>query len=266
MSFGMYGATRVLRTPLIWYGRRRNANASEEERWRLEHHAYRRVARKVMDLNGIDPNYFYRADLDASAIVVDVGAHNGTVAQKLVDLYGCQVYAYEPNPGLYSQLEQRFAESPLVHPRPYGLGASDATMVMEQRGLGSTVYSSGNGAFPTVPVAIRDGAAVFDELGHERIDYLKLNIEGAEYDLLDRLIEAGWVRRTRYLLIQFHEWIEGAHKRRWQIRRKLRATHDQVWNHPWIYELWCAKDRPHPPPPSWTAAEMEEIRSALRAR
>ena len=266
MSFGIYDAKRIMRTPLIWYGRRQNADVSDEERWRLEHHAYRRAVRKALDLNGIDPHFFHRADLDASAIVVDVGAHQGLVAQEFVDLYGCQVYAYEPNPVFYERLERRFSDNPLVHPLPYGLGATDATMVMSQLGLGSTVYGQNDGTVPTVDVQIRDAAVVLDELGYERIDYLKLNIEGAEYDLLDRLIEAGWMHRTRYILIQFHEWYHGAHSRRWRLRRKFRSTHEQIWNFPWIYELWCAKDHPHPPPLEFRGADLEVMRAALRAR
>lgn len=267
MSFGIYEAKRLLRTPLIWYGRRKHADAPEQERWRLEHNAYRKVAIEAMGSTAVDPYFYHRADLDSDAVVIDIGAFRGTVAQEFVELYDCRVHAYEPNPLFYEDLEGRFAHNPKVSTYEYGLGASDAVLKMEQRGLGSTVYGKNDDAsVATIDVRIRDIATVLDELGYDRVDYIKINIEGAEYDLLERLIETGWVTRTRYLLIQFHEWYGNAHLRRWQIRRKLRASHDQVWNFPWIYELWCAKDQPHPPPPTYTKAELEEIKAALRAQ
>lgn len=266
MSFGIYEAKRVLRTPLIWYGRRKNADAPEDVKWRLEHNAYRRVALQAMGSTAVDPYFYHRADLDAGAVVIDIGAFRGGVAQEFVELYDCRIHAYEPNPLFYDELESRFVDNPKVTTYPVGLGGSDAVLAMEQRGLGSTVYGKNDDAtIATVDVQIRDIATVLDELGYDRIDYIKINIEGAEYDLLDRLIESGWVTRTRYLLIQFHEWYGDAHVRRWKIRRKLRATHDQVWNFPWIYELWCATDQPHPPPPQYSKAEMDEIRAALRS-
>lgn len=246
MTSRIYRAKRLAGTPLIWFGRWRNADASDQERARLELNRYRRVARKAMNANAIDPHFYYRAQLDEASIVVDIGAFRGHVAQEFVDLYGCRVHAFEPNPSFFDDLAQRFADVPAVDTHPYGLGDRDATLVMQELGLGSTVYGDDDGSAPTVEVQIRDVATALDELGLERIDYVKINIEGAEYDLLQRMLETGWVDRSRYLLIQFHEWYDGAHLRRWKLRRALRRTHEQVWNFPWIYELWCAKDRPHP--------------------
>ena len=60
----------------------------------------------------------------------------------------------------------------------------------------------------------------------------------AEYDVLDRMLDTGWARRTRLLSVQFHEWHPHAHRRRRQIRRRLSATHDEVWCYPWVWELW----------------------------
>ena len=116
----------------------------------------------------------------------------------------------------------------------------------------------------TVDVEIRDVARALAELGRDRIDYVKINIEGAEYELLDHLAAAGVLPRVRYLLIQFHEWIDGAYRRRRAIRRKLRRTHYEVWNYKWVYELWCSKDDPHPVP-NWTEEELQQIRDEIQA-
>ncbi|MGI8756743.1 MAG: FkbM family methyltransferase, partial [Acidimicrobiales bacterium] len=236
---GIYEAKRTLRWPLIWYGRRKYADTPPEYRRFLEVFSYRRVAVDATNCSLVDPHHNYRADLDSSSIVVDAGAFRGRVAQTFQDLYGCRIYAYEPNPDFYAELAGSFTDNSAVTTFPYGLGASDAVLPMQVLGLGSTVHAKADGA-QTVDVQIRDVATALEELGHERIDYVKINIEGAEYDLLERLLATGWNRRIRYLLIQFHEWYPNAHVRRWRIRRQLRQTHEQVWNRPWMYELWCA--------------------------
>jgi FkbM family methyltransferase len=198
--------------------------------------------------------------------VIDVGAFCGEGTEDIFELYGCQVYAFEPCPSFYRELEARFSDNPRVVTMPIGLGSADAVSPMQLMGPGSTVGGESDDEIASVDVSIRDVAAVLEELGLERIDLMEINIEGAEYDLLEQLIETGWSGRVRYLLIQFHEWYPCAHIRRWRIRRKLRATHDQVWNHPWIFELWCSKALPHPAPPTYSKAELDRIRAELRAQ
>lgn len=263
MRFGIYQAIRLARTPLVWIGRRRYADVPPSVRERLEHNAYRRTSLEAMATLAADPHHYHRGDLDASATVLDVGAFRGAGAAQIAELYGCRVLAFEPNPDYYADLEARFADDPRVETLPYGLGASDAVLPMQKLGPGSTVYGEPDPDAATVDVQIRDVAAVFDELGLDRVDLMKLNIEGAEYDLLERMFAAGLHDRVRYLLIQFHEWYPRAHLRRWRIRRRLRRTHEQVWCFPWIFELWCSRSDPHPPPPTYSDEEMAEIVAAL---
>ena len=265
MEAGVYHAKRRLRLPLVWWGRWRHRNDPAPQRARLERNGYRRSAKRAADNVGFDRFHYYRADLDSSSVAVDVGAFTGEVAEKLRSLYDCEVHAYEPNPELFPQLEAQFAEDPRVHAHPYGLGSADATLSMQLIGLGSSVYGPDDPDVAVAEVQIRDVATVLDQLGVAQVDYLKLNIEGAEFDLLDRFLDAGWQHRTRYLLIQFHEWYPRAHLRRWQLRRRLRKTHDQVWCYPWIHELWCSKDQPHPAVPKFSRADKAEIRAAFEA-
>jgi FkbM family methyltransferase len=266
MSFGLYEAKRLLRRPQIWYGRYRHRHDSESDRRWFEHNGYRKDALEVAGAKAVDPSYFHRADLDASSTVVDVGAFQGEGSEDLFELYGCRIYSFEPCPTFFRDLEARFADNPRVTTVPVGLGAGDALLPMQVMGPGSTVHGEADADVATVDVPIRDVAAALDELGLERVDLMEINIEGAEYDLLERLVETGWIDRVRYLLIQFHEWYPHAHRRRRRIRRRLRATHDEVWNHPWIFELWCHRGLPHPPPPTYSDEELERIRAELRAQ
>ena len=190
----------------------------------------------------------------------------GDGAADLRSLSGGTIHAFEPHPGSYAHIDERFDGDDQVRPHAYGLGASDATAVLELAGPGSSLHGGRRGDFATAEVAIRDVADVFAELGDDRVDFVKINIEGGEFDLLDRMLETGLTTRIRYLLIQFHEWHTRAHLRRRQIRRALSASHDEVWCYPWIWELWCAKDDPHPPPPLVTPELREAVLAEMRAR
>ena len=101
---------------------------------------------------------------------------------------------------------------------------------------------------PTVAPSARStfsfvmSSRVLDSCGIERVDLCKVNIEGGEYDLFDRLIECDWTSRITNLSIQFHEWHPNAYRRRRAIRRALQRTHTEVWNYPFVWELWQARN------------------------
>jgi hypothetical protein len=79
---------------------------------------------------------------------------------------------------------------------------------------------------------------VIDELDRDQIDLLKINIEGGEFELLERLLAAGQADRLRYLQIQFHPGPPAAESRREAIRDGLARTHRLMWDYPWIWESW----------------------------
>ncbi|MGH9026660.1 MAG: FkbM family methyltransferase, partial [Acidimicrobiia bacterium] len=99
------------------------------------------------------------------------------------------------------------------------------------------------GMFGRAPVQLRDVVGVLEELGIDHVDLLKVNIEGGEFELFDRLNETGWLPRMRVVSVQFHEWHPKAYRRRRAVRRALRRDHREVWNYPWVWELWQLADR-----------------------
>lgn len=261
-----YNLKRVVVAPRIWRGRRRAHDEPESARSFLELYRYSPAAVEIMALKAIDPHLLHRAALDGTSTIWDVGAAKGDGAADLRLLSGGTVHAFEPHPGSFAHIEARFADDDHVVPHPYGLGGADATATLELAGPGSSFHGGQRGDYETAEVAIRDLDAVVTELGGGPLDLVKINIEGGEYDLLDRMLEVGLATDVRYFLIQFHEWHPWAHLRRRRIRRALSGTHDEVWCYPWIWELWCARDAPHPPAPPLTPDLREAILAEVRAR
>ena len=70
------------------------------------------------------------------------------------------------------------------------------------------------------------------------VDLMKINIEGSEFPLLERMIDCDLLGEVRCFLIQFHEWHPGAYRRRRRIQRALAKTHTKVWDYPFIWEKW----------------------------
>ncbi len=179
-------------------------------------------------------------DIDEHGVALDLGAYVGGWSKRMAERYGCTIYAFEPSPGPAAKAAADLEAFPKVTVLPFALGAADHTAQLARDGPGSSLFG-GKGQYGHVEVHVRDIVEVLDELGIERVDVLKVNIEGAEYDLLDRLAEARWFPRVRTLSVQFHEWHPNAHGRRRRLRRTLHATHDNVWTYPWVWELWTLR-------------------------
>jgi FkbM family methyltransferase len=236
-----YELERALLAPWRAYRRRREPTQDKLARSMLELHSYRRPLYAFMAASAEDPDLLFDADLRADSVVLDVGAYDGAWAQGVVDRSGARVYAFEPDPTSLRKLHARFPAGGRVAVLDYGLAGCDRRVDLGLAGPGSSVYEP-DGMFGTARVELRDVVGVLDGLGLDTVDLLKVNIEGGEYELFDRLIAAGRLDRMRHVSVQFHEWHPKAHARRAAIRRALRVGHEEVWCYPWIWELWRVRE------------------------
>lgn len=176
--------------------------------------------------------------LTSESLVIDVGAYRGDFANAIYQRFGCRVLLFEPVVEFYAHCVERFRAIPRIEVYEYGLGAKDASLPIEVKGDGSSFVHL---HAPQRWASIRCADRVFGELALDQIDLMKINIEGGEYDLLELLISSGWIRRIRFLQIQFHDFFPEAAMRREAIREKLSASHKEMWNYKFVWESWAAK-------------------------
>ena len=67
---------------------------------------------------------------------------------------------------------------------------------------------------------------------------MKINIEGGEYAVLERMMETGIIGKCGELQIQFHEWYPEARALREKIVKSLSLSHYRTWNYPFVWENW----------------------------
>lgn len=235
---GWYQAKRRLLAPWRAVQRRRHPVDDAFLRAALELHSYSPSMRRFIEATAAEPDLLTDLPRRPGGVVVDVGAYDGVWAAAVLAHGDARVVSFEPDPSGLRLLRNRLGDDPRVTICAFGLGDADASATLALEGPGSTLYHGGSGTFGETEVEVRDADGALRELGIDEIELLKLNIEGAEYDVLDRLLATGWLPRCHHVLIQFHEWHPRAHARRRQIRRALRATHDEVWCYPWVWERW----------------------------
>lgn len=113
---------------------------------------------------------------------------------ELIRRFGCRVFAFDPTPravefgGRVSALEPRFTFLPV------GLWERDGVEVFyAPRDPRHVSYSIPNlqGTAKSIAAPVRTVASLMAELGHDHIDVLKLDIEGAEFAVLHSMLDDG---------------------------------------------------------------------------
>lgn len=170
----------------------------------------------------------YEYDLEPRDVVFDIGAYRGEWSAEIYRRYGCRLIGIEPTPYNDFQHFERFINK----------AASDHEGTIP---FGGAYYYSSAHEEPTGSYPCFDINPLIAE--YPEITLMKMNVEGAEYELLPHIISAGLHHRIKNLQVQFHE-IEGVncpHKYR-VIAAKLSATHDREWYYPFCWESWRRRD------------------------
>jgi FkbM family methyltransferase len=124
---------------------------------------------------------------------------------ELIGRYGCTVHGFDPTPrsveyaGAISEREPRFR----VH--PIGLFSEDSEQrFFSPRDNDHVSHSITNlqRTSSYITASCRRVGSMMSELGHDRLDLLKLDVEGAEYAVLDSLAKDGI--QPKVLLIDLH--------------------------------------------------------------
>lgn len=178
----------------------------------------------------------YNVDLTPDSVVMDVGGYEGNFANQIHLKYGCRVEVYEPVTDFYNQMVARFAEHPKIRLWPYGLGGSNRQEMIGVKGDMSGIFCTSPNY--REPIAIRDVAEVIGNFPSVMIGLMKLNCEGAEYEILDRLIETDAIELVQNLSVQFHKLHNDSVARMKGFYKKLSRTHEMTYDEPFIWTGW----------------------------
>ena len=71
---------------------------------------------------------------------------------------------------------------------------------------------------------------------------MKINVEGCEYEILNRLISTGLISIIDNIQVQFHNFVEDSKSLKDKISRDLIKTHRLTYQYEFIWENWKIED------------------------
>jgi FkbM family methyltransferase len=152
--------------------------------------------------------------LGPAAVAVDCGANVGDVTALFAST-GARVIALEPNPVAFARLAERFAGEARVRCLHAAAATEDGTALLylhEEAERDPLRYSTGSSLVATkknvdagssIAVETIDLDALLAGLG--RVAVLKLDIEGTEVPVLERLLDTGRLESIDIVVVEMHD-------------------------------------------------------------
>lgn len=155
-------------------------------------------------------------ELPPGAVVYAFGVgEDASFDVALIERFEVTVHAFDPTPRSIEWVaRQGFPERFVMH--PYGVAAFDGDVAFHPpenpAHVSHTLLERPATQAQAITVPVKRLGSILRELGHARVDLLKLDIEGAEYEVLEDMARDGI--RPRLLLVEFHHRFPGVGVRR----------------------------------------------------
>jgi FkbM family methyltransferase len=157
----------------------------------------------------------YLTGLKPGGIAIDCGANVGDIAVKLAKT-GIRVYAFEPNPYAFEKLHNRingFHNLTCINKGVWDRNTTALLYFHQDSGnngefwsFASSIFSDKNNVNPdhSVMVELIDLTEFIEKL-HRPIDFLKIDIEGAECEVLEKFLQKDLQNKVKLTVVETHD-------------------------------------------------------------
>lgn len=158
-----------------------------------------------MKLTHIRGHYVWTPPLNGQSVVIDAGAHRGEFSAEIIRRFGCQCHLIEANPFLAENLVVQKAASLT----PAALGGRDGKAVFHVRENpeAGSLGAAGAVALAALEVETISLPTLMQRVNVDHIDLLKLDIEGAEFDLIKETPDET-LCSIGQITVEFHDFQE----------------------------------------------------------
>lgn len=156
-----------------------------------------------------DEHYKFKSSTE-EPIIIDCGANIGLSILFFKKLYpNSKVYAFEADPKIFGYLKQNLESNSIKDVNIFNKAVwkSNGKILFASEGAdGGSIYQDFDKKFYVDSVRLKDFISQF-----EIIDFLKMDIEGAEFDVIMDLNES-LSKKIKYLCFEYHSFINREQK------------------------------------------------------
>jgi FkbM family methyltransferase len=156
--------------------------------------------------------------LKEGSVCIDCGANVGIVVEKFLSC-GAEVYAFEPHPAAFQTLKSKFDGNQKVHLFPFAVSDCDGKgrlYYYKEADSQETLTGLYSVCASLMPNKTNINVKNFVEIEKRRlstfildlnknVDIMKMDIEGAEAEVIRDLISTGAYKKVKSILVETHE-------------------------------------------------------------
>lgn len=178
-------------------------------------------------------------DINENSTIFDMGGHIGDWSADIFCKYQPYIYIFEPSTSFYNKIKDRFSNNNKVKIFNFGLSKKSEILKLYMADNASSIFIKERSDYEDCRIEKFDIFLENEKI--EKIDLMKINIEGGEYDLLEGIIETGFAKKINNIQVQFHDFIPNSKERMSKIQNKLKETHICTWQFEFVWENWELK-------------------------
>jgi FkbM family methyltransferase len=185
-------------------------------RWRGHDVFYRPATSDPLAINqvllrqGARAEYYLPSALEPK-VILDIGSNIGASVLFFHQQFpAAKIYGFEPHPETFRILQTNVGSIPSIEVFNYALGATDAKISVQFDGADFSRFMAkiedADWCGPLTPTDCRmkHAGEVMKDLGVTKVDLIKIDCEGAEYDVLAALPEE-MLRQCKWIVGEMHD-------------------------------------------------------------
>jgi len=187
-----------------WQGMRLHYRPGSSDPWAIYNHLM-----KPRERDEYAPPREFPLARAAVRTVLDIGANVGVTALYFSQIFpNAAIHAFEPAADNFAVLQKNVANCSRVRAHNFALGARDATLELYASDNpinfgGYSLHATGSDTSKKVSIPVRNVAAVLAELALHEVDVIKVDTEGAEWDIVTAFPESV-LRSAKYITGELH--------------------------------------------------------------
>ncbi|HNV01496.1 MAG TPA: FkbM family methyltransferase [archaeon] len=181
-------------------------------------------------------------NLNENSVVFDLGGYIGEWSEKIYKKYNCNIYVFEPVPKYAKIISKKFKKNKKIKVFTFGLGPENEIVQISLKDNESSIKTIREVSNNTQQIKLVSIKKFFKENQIQKVNLMKINIEGAEYDLLENIINQKIINKIENLQVQFHKFVNHSAKKRFELEKKLKKTHHLTYKYDFVWENWKLKE------------------------
>ncbi len=176
--------------------------------------------------------------LDENSLVIDLGGYEGEWSANIFCKYSSNILIFEPVLEFYSNIVRRFSHNKKIKVFNFGLASVEKKERLSLLENSTSFYKKSDNS---IEVIFKNAEDFFISNQIKNVDLIKINIEGGEYEFLEKLIQSNLITLFDNLQIQFHDFVPDAYNRMKLIQNELLKTHYLTYSFEFVWENWKRK-------------------------